>query len=63
MYHVHIWCPQRPEEDVESRGIEVANSFEGVGIEPLSSARVASALNHRATSPACNLLTLKECLK
>lgn len=48
MYHMHVWCPWRPEEDIRSPGTGVMNSSEppyGVlGTKHRSSARVTNAL-------------------
>lgn len=52
---MHTYCLWRPEEDLRSHGTgvtEVVNCDVGVGIEPRSSRRAATALNHEAISPA-----------
>lgn len=28
VYHMHIWYPQRPQEDVGSSGIEITDGYE-----------------------------------
>lgn len=55
VHHMSMWCLWRPEEAIGSHGTRVTvdrPSLWVLGIEPKSSGRVASALNHGAVSPA-----------
>jgi len=49
MNHTHVWYLLRSDEDIGSPGSGIANGFEMpwvLEIEPRSSEREASALNH-----------------
>lgn len=50
---MNVWCPQRPEEDVESLGTGFADVYESLcGCwEPGSSGRAAGVLHHGFVSP------------
>lgn len=65
--HVHVPCAHLVSSEARTEcgtpGIEVTDSYEGLDIESVSSARAATACKHRATSPAPNLFTCKECLR
>lgn len=66
---IHVRVPSAHLVSSEARteygtpGIEVTDSYEGLDIESVSSARAVTACNHRATSAAPNLFTRKECLR
>lgn len=54
-YHIHAWCPWRPEDGVGFPRTGVTFSCElscELGIEPGSSSRAASILNHLTISTA-----------
>ena len=46
MHHVYAWCPQRSEDSVELELQIVMRHLWMLGIEPRSSRRASSSLNH-----------------
>lgn len=54
VYNVHAWCLWRPKEGVRYLGagaLDFMNVMWVLRTEPQSSARAASNLNYKATSP------------
>lgn len=54
-YHVPMWWPQRPEEDISTYKLKLqteASHFVGAWTEPGVSTRTAGSLHSSALSPA-----------